>query len=113
MMTPEVLRKLEDAFMLGCTDLEACLAADISSATLYLYCSENPEFSERKQVLKQNPVKLARKVVVDALNDGDVACANKLLDRKEGSKVAVTGENGGPLVTKTVVEFVNAPDTDS
>jgi hypothetical protein len=92
------VQKLEQAFLMGCTDMEACLAADISPRTLYTYCEQNPEFSQRKEVLKQNPVMLARGVVLEAIRDDrDVTAAQKLLDRKEGSKVAVTGANGGPL----------------
>lgn len=96
-MTPETIRKLETAFLLGCTDQEACFAADITLSTLYLYGQNNPEFSDRKELLKQNPIYKARKVIVDALDDNDIATANKVIDRKEGSKIAVTGANGGPV----------------
>lgn len=107
-MTAETIKKLEDAFLLGCTDLEACFAAGISHETLYAYCRANPEFSDRKEALKQNPVHKARSVILNALDDGDVSTAHKLIDRKEGSKVAVTGANGGPLqiqeVRRTIVD---------
>ena len=107
-MTESVIRKLEDAFMLGCTDLEACFAADISKTTLYKYCEANPEFAERKEALKSNPVYLAKSVVVDALKDGDRQVALDTLKRKEGSKVAVTGNDGGPLeITRVVRKVVN------
>jgi hypothetical protein len=112
-VTEAVLRKLEDAFLLGCTDAEACLAADIAPSTLYKYCEENPRFSERKETLKQNPLWKARGVVMDAIKAGDLNAAQELLKRKEGSKVALTGADGGAIATKTVVEFVNAPNPDS
>lgn len=110
-MTAETIKKLEDAFLLGCTDLEACFAADISHETLYAYCRANPEFSDRKEALKQNPVHKARSVILNALDEGDVATAHKLIDRKEGSKVAVTGADGGPLsVAVTEIKFVEPQD---
>lgn len=111
-MTPEVIRKLEDAFLIGCTDLEACFAAGIGKTAFYVYCQENPDFAERKEALKQNPVYEARKVILDAIRDGkDVASAHKLIDRKEGSKVAVTGAEGGPLaVAVTEIKFVEPED---
>jgi hypothetical protein len=97
-VTADVVRKLEQAFLMGCTDSEACLFADISPRTLYAYCEKNEEFSQRKEVLKQNPVMQARSVVLDAIEiDRDVQAAQKLLDRKEGSKVALTGADGGPV----------------
>jgi len=43
------LQKLEEAFAMGCTDLEACLYADISSSTLYNYQKAHPDFLERKE----------------------------------------------------------------
>lgn len=111
-MTEATVKKLEDAFLLGCTDMEACFAANISRETLYSYCRDHPEFADRKEALKQNPVYEARKVILDAIRDGkDVASAHKLIDRKEGSKVAVTGAEGGPLaVAVTEIKFVEPQD---
>jgi hypothetical protein len=103
-MTPETVAKLEDAFLMGCTDVEACLYADISKATLYRYIEENEEFRDRKESLKQNPFLLAKGVLLDALKEGDRQTAHKLLDRKEGSKVQLSGE----LQTNSTVEFINA-----
>ena len=100
-MTPETVKKLEEAFLLGCTDLEACLYGDISKQTLYNYQEKHPEFVDRKAALKSNPVMLARKIVMKSLDDGDLTTANRVIDRKEGSKVAVTGADGGPIeITK-------------
>jgi hypothetical protein len=100
-MTPETVGKLEQAFLLGCTDIEACFAADISRDTLYEYIKKNPEFADRKERLKQNPIFKARSVVVDSLTNGDITSAHKVIDRKEGSKVALTGADGGPIQVDT------------
>lgn len=91
-MTEITVKKLEEAFLLGCTDVEACFAADISKQTLYTYQDNNPEFIDRKERLKSNPVFKARSVIVNALNDDDINTAHKIIDRKEGSKVAVSGD---------------------
>ncbi len=66
-MTKATIQNLEDAFKWGCTDLEACLNADISKSTLYNYQEANPKFLERKERLKENPILLARKSVVDSM----------------------------------------------
>ena len=63
-MTKEVIARLEEAFAWGCTDIEACLWADIQVRVLYLYQDKNPEFVHRKESLKEKPVLLARKSVV-------------------------------------------------
>lgn len=96
-MTEAVIAKLEEAFLLGCTDQEACFAAGIVPSTLYRYAEANPEFSERKETLKQNPVYKARNLILTAIQDGDTASAHKVIDRKEGGKIAVTGADGGPI----------------
>ena len=109
-MTPETIQKLEDAFSWGCTDLEACCNADISKSTLYNYCDANPKFMERKEILKNQPVMKARRVVQAALDEDDINTAHKVIDRKEGSKVKneISGVNGGAIESKWTVEFVNA-----
>ena len=80
-MTPEVVNKLEVAFALGCTDVEACLYADISRMTLQNYQTANPEFIDRKEQLKETPILLARTSVVNKLStDADLAL--RYLERK-------------------------------
>lgn len=86
-MTTETVSKLEQAFLMGCSDDEACLFADIGRATLFRYCDANEGFRDRKEVLKQNPVLQARQVQLDDLTDKNSMIAQKVLDRKEGSKV--------------------------
>lgn len=81
-MTPETINKLEEAFALGCTDREACLFAGITPPTLYDYQKLNPDFLTRKELLKENPVLLARTSVVNGLS-GDPDLALKFLERKK------------------------------
>ena len=81
-MTNEVLQKLEYAFMRGMTDRQACLYANIATSTLYNYCNENPDFSERKETLKQNPTSKARLNVTKAIEQGDVSLSLWWLERK-------------------------------
>ncbi|BCS86838.1 hypothetical protein [Pseudodesulfovibrio sediminis] len=97
-MTEMTLKKLEEAFALGSTDVEACLYAEISHTTLSNYCNAHPEFLERKQTLKLNPVLKARKVVMDDLEKGDSSTAKWVLDKHEGKakqKHEVSGNVGG------------------
>jgi len=108
-ITPDVLRKLEEAFALGCTDLEACFFADIGKTALYEYQAANPGFAERKEALKQRPVLLARSVIVDALIDGDRASAHKVIDRKEGSKLTVSGDPDSPLQVAVIERRIVKP----
>lgn len=71
-MTPEVLQKLEEAFMNAFTDKEACLYADISPATLYNYGKDNPGFLERKELLKLSLNMHAKNNISKSIKSGDV-----------------------------------------
>lgn len=68
-MTAEVIRKLEEAFSWGCTDREAYFYAGVSSTAFYDYCQENPGFAERKELLKENPIRKARATIIANLDD--------------------------------------------
>ena len=102
LMTAATVNKLEEAYLMGCSDLEACLFADISRQTLYNYQKKNPEFVERKERLKTNPIMRAKKVQLKDLDGEDSQIAQKVLDRHEGKKVAVTGADGGPVEVASI-----------
>jgi hypothetical protein len=80
-MTERTLKKLREAFLMGCTDVEACLYCDISHQTLYEYQKAHPEYAEQKAQWKENPVLVARKCVVESLSD-DKDLSLKYLERK-------------------------------
>jgi len=81
-MTENTIRKLEEAFIKGLSDREACLYANIGTSTLYDYCNENPEFSERKELLKEQ-VKMRAKInIAEKINNGDISASMWYLERK-------------------------------
>lgn len=81
-MTEAVLNKLTFAFARGLTDREACLYADISTTTLYDYCTENPAFAEQKELLKEQPKMRAKLNVTDAIENNDKDMSKWYLERK-------------------------------
>ena len=84
-MTPAVLSKLEEAYAHSCTDVEACLFAEIAIKTLHRYQEKHPEFRERKEQLRQSPTLSARfKAARDAGND--TQSARWWLERKAGDE---------------------------
>jgi hypothetical protein len=100
-MTPTTVQKLEEAFALGCTDIEACFYAGISKQTLYTYQEKYPDFLDRKEALKESPVLLARKSVVEAI-PGDPDLALKYLERKRKDEFSTkqTTEHAGGFTIK-------------
>jgi len=53
-MTDHTIQKLKLCFAVGMTDLQASYFCWISKSSLYLYQSENPEFLEEKEILKDS-----------------------------------------------------------
>lgn len=72
-ITPQILAKLEEVFAIGGTDAEAIFYADISKDAFYDYQKEHPEFSERKEKLKERPILKARKTIVQSLDQPEHA----------------------------------------
>ena len=100
-MTPITIGKLDEAFAMGCTDIEACLFAGIHQDTLYAYQRKNPEYIKRKAALKETPVLKARKTIENALEE-DQNTAKWYLERKLKDEL---GTN-----QKTEVEITNIED---
>lgn len=105
-MTPEVIAKLEEAFAWGCSDVEACLWADIAPKTLYKYQEKHPEFAQRKANLKERPILIARKSVVKAMpKDPKLAMDYLARKRKEefSLRSELTGKDGTDLLPKPIL----------
>lgn len=116
-ITEEVLQKLETAFAMGCSDREACLYADICSATLYNYQNANPDFLEHKNALKEKPVLMARAVILDKLQDKDAETAKWYLERKKkdefSTRQEITGEDGQNLMPTIILAGVDGGEQET
>ena len=100
-MNPEILQKLEEAFCQALPDTEACVYTGIAPSTLYAYQERNPEFSERKRLLKMTPNIAARKTIVNSL--GEVKVAQWWLEKKDPDfKHASKVEHAGKIQIENV-----------
>lgn len=94
---------------MGCTDLEACLYANISKQTLYNYQELHPEFVDRKEQLKENPILKARLSVMGGLQDNP-ELALKFLERKKKDefslKQVISGDPENPINHSVTVKHV-------
>lgn len=91
-MTTETVSKLREAFLMGYSDREACIYADIGLQTLYDYQRNNPGFSELKEGYKINPILLAKKTMFNALEKGDIKVALWYLERKAKNEFSTRSE---------------------
>ena len=105
-MTPEVIAKLEIAFLNGATDKEAIFLGGISKDAFYDYCKLNPEFTERIDQLRDVPKYTARMNIVRAIEKGDKAMSQWYLERKVKDEFAQrsehTGKNGESLTLQVI-----------
>jgi predicted HTH transcriptional regulator len=62
-ITSKEIENLEYYFTHGFTDEEACLQVNVSPSSFYLYCRNNPEWAERRQILKKKQVMKAKLLV--------------------------------------------------
>lgn len=105
-ITPEAILKLEQAFAIDASVEEACAFAGISRAPFYQWLSKNPEYKDRIETLRQQPVLKARNTVVSSLND--VHSAQWYLARKKKSEFAERVENTGADGKPLVIQFDDA-----
>lgn len=91
-ITPDVLNKLEHAFSIGCSDLEACLYADISPKTLYNFQNKYPDFLQRKELLKKSLSLKARSNIAGSINKGSLVQSEWYLERKEKNEFSTKTE---------------------
>lgn len=89
----EVIDKLRQAYLIGATNAEACGYADIGERTLYDYLEKNPEFSQKIENWKNEPILKAKTTIVKGLND--IKNAQWYLERKRKAEFAVRQEMTG------------------
>ena len=108
------VKKLEDAFKLGCSVSEACFSADISRQTYYNWIDSFPQMKERFDSLKENPIFLARKSVVDGLQ-GNPELALKFLERKLKNEFSMKteSETSGSIEIKIAKEISEKNETNT
>ena len=109
LMTPDTVHKLEIAYSMDCTDPEACLIANISEATLYNYQEKNPEFVQRKRLLKETLIYKSRTNVQTAIEDGDTEVSKWYLERKKKIEFATRYEQTGADGEKLELGVVMMP----
>jgi hypothetical protein len=112
-MTPETIAKLEQGFMAGLSDREASLYANIAPSTLYAYCAENLEFSERKELLKEQTKMWAKLNVDEGIRKGNSDISKWFLERRDPDfKPKQETDNKGQ-VTINIVRFEDSNNPSS
>lgn len=98
-ITPLVLQKLREAYLLDATDEEASEYAGINAGTLYNYQREHPGFIEKKQGWKSSVTFKAKKKVAEAV-ETDADLALRLLERRQKEHYSTRTETEAKLEVK-------------
>lgn len=113
-ITPDVLENLRKAFLMGCTDIEACLYANISRTALNEYMEKNPDFRTGREEWKNNPILKARQNVYEAIEDKNLNSSQWYLERKKkdefSQRTETTGKDGKDLPTPILNVSTNNSD---
>lgn len=94
-MTPENIRKLEQAFAYDCSIDEACLFAGITPPTYYKWLKKNPKLVKRFEALRNTPVLHARGRVVTGIKES-YSNAMDYLSRKKKSEFSTKDGSAAP-----------------
>ena len=81
-ITIEQLHDLERATTWGWSVKEACAFADIAQSTFFDYQRKHPDFRRKLSFLREYPVLAAKRVVAEAVANGDVATSRWFLERR-------------------------------
>lgn len=114
-ITTETLDKLREAFLMGYSDREACIYADIGLQTLYDYQKGNADFSEQKEAYKSNPVLKAKKTIYEEIENGNLKITMWYLERKAKDEFSLRQEHNiknGPTDTELAM-VINKLETDA
>ena len=95
-VTPEVLGKLEKAFLLGLNIEEACAYAEISKSTWHYWSKQNPDLRERIDQLRLAPILKAKETVIGALDTPEIAF--RYLERKLPDEFGPTAKIKGTML---------------
>lgn len=102
------LQKLEQGFKIGLTDEECCAYADISMSSLYNYQNANPDFLDKKNKWKKNPIAKAKYTIFQNLDD--VKTAQWYLEKKCGNEFCGNQVNNIVNVNNTQQLQINETD---
>ena len=109
-VTEEVVGKLRQGFLMGFTDEEACKYAQIHRDTLYEYQHKNPEFSDKKEAWKLNPILKAKVIIYKNLKDFKVA--QWYLERKCRSEFSLRHELVEENKIQAVIDRLESDSVD-
>ena len=78
-----VVKKLEEAFKMDCTDGEACAYAGISRVTYYKWLKRDKEFAYKMKTAKRWALIRCRKTVMDSVDKWNWQAGLKIIGKRD------------------------------
>lgn len=94
-LSPQKIERLEDGFLDGLNDREACLYAGVCKTDLYYYQEVNPDFAERKELLRNNNTIIGKKHLSTNIRGGDINSIKFWLERRAKDEFSARTESTG------------------
>ena len=110
-----IIDKLEEVFLLGGTDEEACFYANVGLDSLYHYQKANPEWTERKKLLKQKQFLVARQSIMKGIKEDynfAMSFAKRKMAKEFGDKLEITNNNNLNVNILQVAQILNLTEAD-
>lgn len=82
-MTDEVVQKLDEAFLYGLSDRQACLYAGINYSTFTEWIKRNPDYCTKKETLKENPKLRAKINIAKSISEGNLFDSKWYLEKTD------------------------------
>lgn len=106
-----VLAKLEEVWALGGSDAEAALFADISASSLSRYLDAHPEVAQRRDALRERPVLLARRALIESFDGHEYKATEKVKDA-EGREVEKEVTRNAPKCPDLALKYLERRKKD-
>ena len=81
-ITPDTVRKLEQAFRDGLNVSQACLTSGVGRTAYYEHFNADEEFANKMTLAQQYVTIKAKRLVVQEINDGNLGAAKWWLEHK-------------------------------
>ena len=112
-MTPEVIGKLEEAFAVDATHVEAAIYAGINPDTLFEYKKKHPEFSERIEKLRGLTGLKAKININKSINEENINDSKWYLERRDKDyKIQTKHELSGEVKLNAADQLIKALNGD-
>ncbi|WP_438979916.1 hypothetical protein [Polynucleobacter sp.] len=114
-ITPEVIERLRQGFLIGANREQACAFAGISKQLFYTYIKTHPEIIDDIERWEASPILKAKQIVISELDKKDSATAKWYLEKRDPdfkNKLGLEVEQTGSKLQEVLETYDQESKTD-